>query len=145
MDIVLRSLVIFVFVFVLVRAMGRRELSELQPFDVILLVVLGDLITQGVLQSDMSVTGSMLAAGTFGVMTVLVSYLSYRFRRLRPVLEGEPILVMHQGAVVEANLRRERLTVEDVAEEARLQGIATLKDVQWAVLETSGRISFGRA
>ncbi|MGI8974350.1 MAG: hypothetical protein ACR2HI_09265 [Gaiella sp.] len=96
MDIVLRSLVIFVFVFVLVRAMGRRELSELQPFDVILLVVLGDLITQGVLQSDMSVTGSMLAAGTFGVMTVLVSYLSYRFRRLRPVLEGEPILVMHQ-------------------------------------------------
>ena len=145
MDIVLRSLVIFVFVFALVRAMGRRELSELQPFDVILLVVLGDLITQGVLQSDMSVTGSMLAAGTFGVMTVLVSYLSYRFRRLRPVLEGEPILVMHQGAVVEPNLRRERLTVEDVAEEARLQGIANLDDVQWAVLETSGRISFGRA
>lgn len=75
MDIILRAAVVFVFVFVLMRAIGRRELSQLQPFDLLLLVVLGDLITQGVLQSDMSVTGSMLATGTFALLSVGVSYL----------------------------------------------------------------------
>lgn len=144
MDIVLRAAVVFVFVFVLMRAIGRRELSQLQPFDLLLLVVLGDLITQGVLQSDMSVTGSMLATGTFALLSVGVSYLSFRFRVLRPYLEGEPIVVIQEGRLLEPSLRRERLTVEDVQEEARLEGIASLDDVRWAVLETSGRISFVR-
>jgi uncharacterized membrane protein YcaP (DUF421 family) len=142
MDIVLRCAFVFVFVFVLMRALGRRELSQLQPFDLVLLVVLGDLITQGVLQSDMSVTGSMLAVGTFAMLSVGVSYLSFRFRRVRPILEGEPIVIVQDGRAIEPNLRRERLTLDDVHEEARLQGIASLKDVRWAVLETSGRISF---
>ena len=142
MDIVVRATVVFVFVFVLMLAVGRRELSQLQPFDLLLLVVLGDLITQGVLQSDMSVTGSMLATGTFALLSVGLSYVSFRFGRLRPILEGEPIVVVQDGRVIEQNLRRERLTVEDVQEEARLRGLASLDDVRWGVLETSGRISF---
>jgi uncharacterized membrane protein YcaP (DUF421 family) len=142
MDIVLRAFVIYVFLFVLMRAIGRRELSRLQPFDVLLLVVLGDLITQGALQSDMSVTGAMLAAGTFALLTVATSFVAYRFRRLRPVLEGEPLVVVTDGKVIEQNLARERLTIEDVQEEARSNGIASLADVRWAVLETTGRISF---
>lgn len=142
MDIVVRATVVFVFVFVLMRAIGRRELSQLQPFDLLLLVVLGDLITQGVVQSDMSVTGTMLATGTFALLSVGVSYVSFRFGRLRPILEGEPIVVVQDGRVIEQNLRRERLTLEDVQEEARMRGLASLDDVRWGVLETSGRISF---
>jgi uncharacterized membrane protein YcaP (DUF421 family) len=142
MDLVLRAAVIYVFLFVLMRVIGRRELSQLQPFDVLLLVVLGDLITQGALQSDMSLTGAMLAAGTFALLTVATSFLAYRFRRLRPMLEGEPLVVVVDGKVVEQNLARERLTIEDIQEEARANGIASLNDVRWAVLETTGRISF---
>ena len=142
MDIVLRASVIYVFLFVLMRSIGRRELSQLQPFDVLLLVVLGDLITQGALQSDMSLTGAMLASGTFALLTVATSFLAYRFRRLRPVLEGEPLVVVMDGKVVEQNLARERLTIDDIQEEARAHGIASLSDVRWAVLETTGRISF---
>jgi uncharacterized membrane protein YcaP (DUF421 family) len=142
MDIVLRCAVIFVFLFVMMRAIGRRELSQLQPFDILLLVVLGDLITQGALQSDLSVTGSLLAVGTFGILSVAVSYLSFRFARLRPILDGEPIVVVQDGRVIERNLRRERLTIDDLEEEARQQGIERLGDVKWAVLETTGRISF---
>jgi uncharacterized membrane protein YcaP (DUF421 family) len=144
MDIVLRCSVIFLLLFVVMRAIGRRELSQLQPFDLILLVVLGDLITQGAVQSDQSVTGAMLAVGTFALLSVLVSYLSFRFPRLRPVLDGEPIIVLQDGKVIERNLRRERLTVEDVEEEARRQGIGQLADAHWGVLETTGRISFIR-
>jgi uncharacterized membrane protein YcaP (DUF421 family) len=142
MDIVLRAVVIYVFLFVLMRLIGRRELSQLQPFDVLLLVVLGDLITQGALQSDMSLTGALLASGTFALLTVATSFLAFRFRRLRPVLEGEPLVVVTDGKVVERNLARERLTIEDIQEEARANGIASLADVRWGVLETTGRISF---
>jgi uncharacterized membrane protein YcaP (DUF421 family) len=142
MDIVLRCALIFFFLFAVMRAIGRRELSQLQPFDVIMLVVLGDLITQGAIQSDLSVTGSVLAVSTFAVLTVFVSYLSFRVARLRPLLDGEPIVVVQDGVPIVGNLRRERLTVEDLEEEARQRGIDGLADVRWAVLETSGRISF---
>jgi uncharacterized membrane protein YcaP (DUF421 family) len=142
MDIVLRAVVAFAFVFLLMRIVGRRELSSLEPFDVIMLVVLGDLIQQGVTQSDLSVVGLMLAAGTLALLTVLVSYLSFRFRALRPVLDGEPLVIVQDGKPLDNNLRRERLTLEEVLAQARLQQIASLDGIQWAVLERTGQISF---
>ena len=142
MDIVIRAVVAFVFVFLLTRIVGRRELSSLEPFDLILLVMMGDLVQQGVTQSDFSVTGLVLAAGTIALMTVLVSYLSFRFRRLRPLLDGEPIVVVQNGKPIEANLKRERLTLEELTQEARLQQIASIDEVAWAVLEKTGAISF---
>jgi uncharacterized membrane protein YcaP (DUF421 family) len=142
MDIVVRAVVAFAFIFLLTRIVGRRELSSLEPFDLIMLVVLGDLVQQGVTQSDMSLTGIVLAAGTFALLTVLVSYLSFRFRALRPILEGEPMVIIQEGELIDRNLRRERLTVEEVTAQARVQQIGSLDEVQWAVLETSGTISF---
>jgi uncharacterized membrane protein YcaP (DUF421 family) len=142
MDIVFRAIVAFAFVYLLTRVIGRRELNSLEPFDLILLVMLGDLVQQGVTQNDFSVTGLVLAAGTVGVMTVFVSYLSFRVRRLRPLLDGEPIVLLQDGKVLERNLHRERLTAEELAASARLQQIASLDDVRWAVLETNGQISF---
>jgi uncharacterized membrane protein YcaP (DUF421 family) len=142
MDIVLRALVVYLFVLVLTRVVGRRELSTLEPFDLILLVMIGDLVQQGVTQNDFSVTGSFLAVGTIGVLTVLFSYLPWRFQVLRPVLEGVPAILMQDGDVVEKNLRRHRLTQEEIAAAARVQNIGSLSQVRWAVLETNGQISF---
>jgi len=142
MDIALRAAIAFVFVYFLTRVVGRRELGSMEPFDLILLIVLGDLIQQGITQSDYSVTGLIVAASTMALLTVLVSYLSYRFLRLRPVLEGEPIVIVREGKPIEANLKRERLTVEEVMAAARLQQIDSLDKVRWAVLETGGQISF---
>ena len=142
MDIVPRAAIAFLFVFLLTRIVGRRELSSMEPFDLILLVVLGDLVQQGVTQSDYSLTGLVLAAGTMALLVVLVSYVSFRFPRLRPLLDGEPIVVIQDGKVLEANLRRERLTKAELALEARLQQIESLDQVSWAILETSGQISF---
>jgi uncharacterized membrane protein YcaP (DUF421 family) len=142
MDIVLRAIVVFAFLLFLTRVVGRRELSTLQPFDLILLIVIGDLVQQGVTQSDQSVTGAILAAGTFGVLTVVVSYTSFRFPRFRPVIEGEPMILLEGGRPIEHNLRRERITLEELAAAARQQGLAELDQAQWAVLETGGQISF---
>ncbi|MEA2157792.1 MAG: hypothetical protein QOD66_172 [Solirubrobacteraceae bacterium] len=142
MDLVARSVVIFFFVFVLTRLLGRRELSSMEPFDVILLVVMGDLVQQGITQNDDSVTGTMIVLSTIGLLTVGVSYVNFRVRRLRPILEGEPLVLVEDGHVIQRHLSRERITIDDLNAQARMQNLESLEDVRWAVLETSGQISF---
>jgi uncharacterized membrane protein YcaP (DUF421 family) len=142
MDIVIRAFVAYVFILFLMRVVGRRELSSMEPSDVILLVVIGDLVQNGVTQSDDSVTGVVLAAGTIGSLATFTAYLTYRFRRIRNVVEGEPVILVQNGQTIDRNLRNERLTVDEVMEQARLQQIESLSDVKWAVLETNGSISF---
>jgi uncharacterized membrane protein YcaP (DUF421 family) len=142
MDIVLRAALAFVFIFILTRIVGRRELSSLQPFDLILLVTIGDLVQQGVTQNDFSITGLMLAVGTIALLTVLFSWAGWRFPRVRPVLEGTPVIVVQEGEPIMANLKRERLTVEEILAEARHEQIDSLDKIKWAVLETSGKLSF---
>ena len=114
----------------------------MEPFDLILLIVLGDLVQQGVTQSDYSVTGLILAAGTIAMMQAAVSYLNFRFKRVRTVLDGEPIVLIEDGRVLARNVHRERLTRHELEEQARLSQIDSLDKVRWAVLETSGQISF---
>ena len=142
MDIVLRAFVGFLLIFLLTRIVGRRELGSMAPFDLILLVMLGDLVQQGITQSDYSLTGLALAAGTIGGLVVLVSYLSFKVPKLRPILDGEPIVLVQDGKPIEKNLRRQRIVLDEVLEEARLQQISSLDEVRWAVLEKAGQISF---
>ena len=142
MDIALRAIVLYVFVFLLMRLAGRRELSSLQPFDLVLLIIIGDALQQGLTQSDYSVTGAMIAVGTFALLQVATSYLNFRVPWFRPALEGHPIVVVQDGKIIDANLRRERIAVEELAEAMRLQQIASIDEVAWAVVETPGQISF---
>jgi uncharacterized membrane protein YcaP (DUF421 family) len=142
MDLVIRAAVAFAFVYLITRVIGRRELSSLQPFDLILLVMIGDLVQQGVTQNDFSVTGAILVGGTIALLTVAVSFLSFRFPRLRPALDGEPVIVVEDGKPIERNLRRNRITLEELAAAARQSQLASIEDVRWGVLETNGRISF---
>lgn len=142
MDLVLRAIFLYFFVFAITRVIGRRELSQLAPFDIILLIVAGDAIQQGLTQDDYSLTGAVLVVGTFAILQLLTSYASFKIVRLRPLLEGEPIVIIQDGKVLDRNLRRERLTKEEIEEEARQQQISSLDQVQWAVLENSGKISF---
>jgi uncharacterized membrane protein YcaP (DUF421 family) len=142
MDIVVRAVLAFAFMVVLLRVVGRRELSSLEPFDLVLLIVMGDLIQAGVTQSDYSFTGLLLTVGTFAALTVALSFAGYRFPRLRPVLEAGPMIIVQDGKLIEKNLRKERITPEEVAGEARQQQIASIEDIEWGVLEGSGKMSF---
>ena len=142
MDVVFRSAIAFAFLIVMLRVIGRRELSALEPFDLVLLIVIGDLVQQGVTQSDYSFTGLLLSVGTFAVLSVGLSFLGFRFPRLRPVLEAGPLIIVQDGKLIEKNLRKERLSPEEVAGEARQQQIASIEDIAWGVLEGSGKMSF---
>jgi uncharacterized membrane protein YcaP (DUF421 family) len=142
MDLVFRTVAIFAFILFVTRVTGRRELHSLEPYDIIVLVVLGDLVQQGVTQSDNSVTGALIVISTIMLLSVVTGWLGYRFRPARRVLEGEPLIVVDDGQPVMRNLKRERITVEEVETEARLQQIASLEKVRWGVLETDGKMSF---
>ncbi len=142
MDLVFRTVVMFVLVVTITRAIGRRELNTLGPFDVVLLVVIGDLVQQGVTQSDYSLTGMVIVLSTLTVLVVSSSYLSFRVPLAERILEGEPLVLVLDGKVIERNMRRERLTYGELEAEARLAQIEDLGQVHVAVLETNGKISF---
>jgi uncharacterized membrane protein YcaP (DUF421 family) len=142
-DIVVRATVAYAFILLMMRIVGRRELSTLEPFDLIMLVVIGDLIQQGVTQNDFSVTGLLIAGGTIAALQTGVSFLGYRFSdRVGMALDGEPMVLVEDGKLIERNAKRERLTRDEVYEQARKQNIGSLEEVAWAILETTGEVTF---
>lgn len=142
MEIILRSTVIYFVLWGVARGVGKRELSEMTAFELILLVVMGDLIQQGATQEDMSLTGAALAVGTLTMWVLIFAYLSWRFRGARPVLEGVPVVVVHNGEPLDEVLAIERLTLGEICEAARNQGITDLAEVDIGVLEPDGKFSF---
>src|SRR3954447_198546 len=141
MDLVLRAIVLFAAVYLLLRVVGRRELAQMEPIDFVLLIVLGDAIQQGLTQDDYSVTGALITIFSIAMIQVTLGYAAFKSKRVRTVLEGEPVVLLEDGRIIERNLRRARIAPEELAEEARLSQVASLSDVAWAVLETSGKVS----
>lgn len=142
MEIVLRAAVIFFFLWLITRIVGRATLGELSTFELLIYVTMGDLAQQAVTQQDYSVTGAMLAVGTFAVITILISLTNFYFPKTRAFIRGVPVVVVSGGQPLLPAMRRERLTVDDLNAAARQQGIAQISDVRFAVLEANGQLSF---
>ncbi len=142
MDIVARAAVMFVVLYVLLRIMGKRELGQLTPFELVVMIVLGDLIQQGVTHNDFSLTGAVLAITTFAFLAIAMSWVTYLFPKAEKFLDGEPRVVIRDGVLLRENLRRDRITQSEVDSEMRLAGIADMRDVAWGILEPQGKISF---
>ncbi len=142
MDIVLRATIIFFALYVVVRVLGKRELAQLTPFELIMLIVLGDLVQQGVTQNDLSLTGAAMAVGTMVFWTLALSWITYLSPRAESLLDGEPRVMVRDGQIAVENARRARVTRTEIFSEMRLAGIAQLKSVAWAILEPHGKMSF---
>ena len=144
MDIVLRASAMFAILYLLLRVLGKRELAQVTPFELVVLIVMGDLIQQGVTHNDFSITGATLAIVTFAFWGLVMSWITYLSPRAQRLLEGEPRVLIRDGALIERNLIRDRMTRAEVESEMRLAGIARMTDVAWAILEPQGKISFIR-
>lgn len=142
MEIVLRAVIVFAFLWIITRVVGRATLGELSTFELLLYVTMGDLVQQAVTQQDFSVTSAFLAVGVFALLTVGLSYAAWRFPGLRPMIRGRPVLIVKDGELVTAEMARQRLPFDDLVAAAREQGIRRISDIEVAVLETNGRISF---
>jgi uncharacterized membrane protein YcaP (DUF421 family) len=134
--------VMFLVVYGLLRLLGKRELAQISPFELVVLVVLGDLIQQGITHNDFSLSGATLAIATFGFWSLVLSWVTYRWRAAERALEGTPTVLVREGELLEANMKRDRLTRSELEAEMRLAGIARLDQVRWAILEPEGKISF---
>lgn len=142
MDIVLRATAMFFLVFGLLRLLGKRELAEMTPFELVLLVVIGDLLQQGVTHNDFSLTGATLAISTFAFWSLVLGLVARSSRRVEAALDGEPAVLVRHGELLRDMLKRNRLTINEFEAEMRLAGIGRVADVDWAILETNGKISF---
>lgn len=142
MDVVVRATIVFFILWMLLRVLGRRELSEMTPFDLVVLIVLGDLVQQGVTQEDMSITGSTLAAGTMVLWTIAISTATFRWKPARRVFKGVPLIVIRDGHIYDEVLRAQRVDHEYLDDAARQQGIGDLSQVRLGVLEPDGMFSF---
>ena len=142
MEVVVRAAVMFFFLWLVTRAVGRSTLGELSTFQLLLYVTMGDLVQQSVTQQDYSVTSGVLAVGVFALLTVALSWTQWRFPRTGAVINGRPLVVVRDGEPVDQAMRRQRLSTADLMVAARLEGIRRIRDIELAVLEADGRISF---
>jgi uncharacterized membrane protein YcaP (DUF421 family) len=142
MEIVFRAIFVFAFLWVVTRAVGRSSLGELSTFQLLLYVTMGDLVQQGITQQDYSVTAAVLAVSTFAVLTVAIGWVNWRWARARPLISGVPLVIIKDGEPLMEALKGERMPLEELWAQARLQGIEKLGDIDLAVLETDGKVSF---
>jgi uncharacterized membrane protein YcaP (DUF421 family) len=141
-EVVWRAAAVYFFLWFITRVIGKRELGQMSAFELVLLVTMGDLVQQGVTQEDFSVTGAVLAVGTFALLMVFFSYLSWRFKGTRRALEGMPVVVVKDGRMLEQVMRYERLSDTELEEGLREQGIDDVRKVRVGVLEPDGKFSF---
>jgi uncharacterized membrane protein YcaP (DUF421 family) len=140
-EIVIRALAVFVFLWLVTRAVGRATLGELSTFELMLYVTMGDLVQQAVTQQDYSVTAGLLAISTFALLTVGLSWVQWRFPRVRPLTTGRPVLLWRDGPL-EGAMRNQRIDLADILVEAREQGVRGTDEIEYVVLEADGRLSF---
>jgi uncharacterized membrane protein YcaP (DUF421 family) len=142
---VVRAALIYVFAVVALRVAGKRELGQLSTFDLVVLLFFSNILQNAVIGADNSVTGGVVGAATFLALNYLVARVTYRHERLSLLVEGKPTILIADGVVQTANLRRELVSVDELKAACHRQGIRELADVDMAVLDPDGAIAvFGR-
>lgn len=142
MDAVLRAAVIYGFLLVLFRIAGKRTLAEMTPFDFVLLLIIGEATQQGLLGNDFSVTNALLVVTSLVTLDIVLSLLKQRWHALAVAMDGEPVLLMDDGRLLDDRMRKARVDRGDILEAARsTQGLERLDQVKYAILERSGGIS----
>ncbi|MCR4428567.1 MAG: DUF421 domain-containing protein [Caldiserica bacterium] len=140
-QIVLRTTIVFLIILLGLRILGKREMGQMTPFDLVLLLLLANAVQNAMTGPDTSVWGGLVGATTLIGITWGISLIRERFSKLRGTLEGQPTVLISRGTLLEKNLKREKIDREELEMAAREHGIEDLKNVELAVLEIDGSIS----
>ncbi|MGB2869408.1 MAG: YetF domain-containing protein [Bacteroidota bacterium] len=141
LDIALRASIIYVVILIGLRLTGKREVGQMTPFDLVLLLLIANAVQNAMTGPDTSVTGGLVAAGTLLLLNRAVGYIVWRNKKVRRVVEGTPTVLIRSGKAVERNLMRERITEEELRQTMREHGILDISEVYLAVLEIDGAVS----
>ena len=138
---VLRACAIYLLVMVLVRVSGKRAVGQFTPFDLVLLILIGNAVQNGINGGDNSLTGAAIMATTLIALNYGVAFVTSRSRKVEKFVEGEPVVLARNGKLFDGVLRRELVSREDFREALRMNGVEDVADVELALLETNGSIS----
>ena len=138
---ILRAAAVYLFLLVAFRLSGKRQIGQLTPFDLVVLLVISNIVQNAMIGNDNSVVGGLIGATTVLVLNYIVVELTFRSKRLRRLVEAQPTLLIHDGRVLHANLRSERVTLDDLNAALRRAGVGDPAGVRAAVLEENGSIS----
>lgn len=138
---VLRSAAVYFFILVALRFTGKRQVGQLTPFDLVVLLLLSNVVQNAVTGPDNSLAGGLIGAATILGLNYVVAEISYRFKPARHLLEGDPTILVHNGKVLKHNLQRERINMNDLSAALRKNGVSDVSSVRFAVLEENGQIS----
>ena len=141
METIIRVLIVYLFVMFGLRVLGKREFSELEPFDLVVLLLIPELVAQALVREDFSLTNALVAVATLFLLVFLTSVLSHRFPKVGKVIAGEPTILMRHGRLLPRHMNLERIGPEEIMEAMHQVGLYRLDQVQWAILETDGRIT----
>lgn len=142
MELVIRTTLVYWFLWLVLRGSGKRSLAQLTTLDLLVIVVIGDVVQQGITQEDMSVTGAALVVAVIVLWTLVVDRVTGSNATLSRVVNGEPVILIRHGKVSHERMRAEQVSLDDLREAAREKGIASLDSVELCVLETDGSFSF---
>jgi uncharacterized membrane protein YcaP (DUF421 family) len=140
-EFVARAVVVYVFLLVLLRLTGKRQVGQMAPFDLVLLLVLSNAVQNSMNGGDNSVTGGMILAATLVATNSLVGWLAYRSKRLEALIEGRPVIIIHDGRIDAVAMRKCQLTHHELEAALRAAGCGGPGEVRFAVLENTGKIS----
>ena len=140
-QIVVRSTVVYGFLLLVIRLMGKRQIGQLAPFDLVLLLVLSNAVQNAMNGGDNSVIGGLVSAGTLFALNSAVGFITARSKRAEALIEGHPVVLIHNGKLYDTMLKRANITRHELNSALRQAGCGCLDDVQYAVLENSGAIS----
>jgi uncharacterized membrane protein YcaP (DUF421 family) len=138
----LRPIIVYVFLIVGLRLSGKRELAQLNPFDLVVLLTLSNTVQNAIIGDDNSITGGIIGATSLLAINYLVVRFLYDHRKIDQIVEGRADILVEDGKVHEHKLKRELITKEELAAAARKQGFETLSQVRQCVLEPGGTLTF---
>lgn len=137
----IRLFIAFVVLFVLARIMGRKEISQMTFFNFVSAIAIGSIAASLAISSGLSIRNGVIALIAWAAFTISMEFIDIKFKRARKITTGEPIIVIKEGRIMEHALRKTRLDVDSLNALLRHKGVFSLKDVDYAIFETSGNLS----
>ncbi|EYE89048.1 membrane protein [Fervidicella metallireducens AeB] len=136
-----RTILLYIIVVAVMRIMGKRQIGELQPFELVIAIMLSELAAVPMQDTGIPLIRGIIPILTLMILEILISYLTLKFQPFRKVTCGVPSILIKHGKVQEEELRRQRFNLDDLTEELRLMGYINIADIEYAILETSGKLS----
>ncbi len=141
LEIAVRTAIIYIAVLIGMRLAGKRQVGQMTPFDLVVLLLIANAVQNAMTGPDTSLVGGLVAAATLLILNTIISRLAFRNKRVRRVVEGNPTLLVHSGRIIQSNLTQEKIGEEELLQALREHGVSSIEEVQGAVLEIDGSIS----